>query len=67
MSKDGPGDKAGLKKGEVVVAINDRVIKNANGLIAAVRSSNFGAKIKLKVINKKNENPREVEVTLPNE
>ena len=67
VSKDGPGDKAGLKKGEVVVAINDRVIKNANGLIAAVRSSDFGAKIKLKVVDEKGENPREVEVTLPNE
>ena len=67
VSKDGPGDKAGLKKGEVVIAINDRVIKNANGLIAAVRSSDFGAKIKLKVVDEKGENPREVEVTLPNE
>ena len=67
VSKDGPGDKAGRKKGEVVVAINDRVIKNANGLIAAVRSSDFGAKIKLKVVDEKGENPREVEVTLPNE
>ena len=67
VSKDGPGDKAGLKKGEVVVAINNRVIKNANGLIAAVRSSDFGAKIKLKVVDEKGENPREVEVTLPNE
>ena len=67
VSKDGPGDKAGLKKGEVVIAINNRVIKNANGLIAAVRSSDFGAKIKLKVVDEKGENPREVEVTLPNE
>lgn len=67
VSKDGPGDKAGLKKGEVVVAINDRVIKSANGLIAAVRSSDFGAKIKLKVVDEQGNNPREVEVTLPNE
>lgn len=67
VTEGGPGSKAGLKPGEIITKINDRVVDNADALIAAVRSSDFGSTIKLTVVNENGENPRTVGVTLTSE
>lgn len=67
VTSDGPGAKAGLKPGEVVVGMNGRVIDSADALIAAVRSSDFGQVISLEVADSEGNNQRSVEVTLTSE
>ncbi|MGP5557885.1 S1C family serine protease [Corynebacterium flavescens] len=63
----GPADKAGLKAGDVVTRVNDRLIENSDALIAAARSQDFGATVTLEVTSEGNPDPRKVEVTLSNE
>ncbi|AKK05337.1 trypsin-like serine protease with C-terminal PDZ domain [Corynebacterium mustelae] len=67
VSPNGPGDKAGLNSGEIVVGMNGRIIDSADALIAAVRSSDFGEKISLEVTDSEGNNSRMVEVTLTTE
>ncbi|MDO5033042.1 trypsin-like peptidase domain-containing protein [Corynebacterium sp.] len=63
----GPADKAGLRRGDVVTRVNDRLIENADALIAAARSQDFGAKVTLEVKRGTSEETRQVEVTLTSE
>lgn len=67
VSPDGPGEAAGLRQDEVITRMNDRRIDSADALIAAVRSSDFGETITLKVEGPDGENPRDVQVTLTNQ
>lgn len=64
VTPDGPGAAAGLKSEEVITRMNDRRIDSADALIAAVRSSDFGETITLRVEDANGENPRDVQVTL---
>ena len=41
----GPADKAGLRVGDVIVALGGKAVTSGNGLIATVRSHNPGEKI----------------------
>lgn len=63
----GPADKAGLKEGDIVTRVNDRLIENADALIAAARSQNFGATVTLEVTREGSDDSRQVEVTLSGE
>jgi putative serine protease PepD len=49
VSPNGPGAKAGLKKGDVVTKLDDRSIDTSDALVAAVRSHKPGDKVKLEV------------------
>ncbi|MDK8897484.1 S1C family serine protease [Corynebacterium sp. MSK004] len=62
-----PADKAGLKSGDVVTRVNDRLIESSDALIAATRSQEFGATVTLEVKGRDNEDVRKVEVTLASE
>lgn len=62
-----PADKAGLKSGDVVTRVNDRLIEGSDALIAATRSQEFGATVTLEVKGRDNEDVRKVEVTLASE
>ncbi|AWB83670.1 serine protease [Corynebacterium liangguodongii] len=62
-----PADKAGLKVGDVVTRLNERPIDSADALIAATRSQDFGATVKLEVRSRGNDQPRAVDVTLSSE
>ena len=62
-----PADKAGLKSGDVVTLVNDRLIESSDALIAATRSQEFGATVTLEVKGRDNEDVRKVEVTLASE
>ncbi|QAU52777.1 S1C family serine protease [Corynebacterium pelargi] len=63
----GPGDRAGIKRGDVIIRVGDRTIDSADALVAAVRSSGFGETVKVQIVDENGANPREVEVTLTNE
>ena len=63
----GPADKAGLKDGDIVTRVNDRLIENADALIAAARSQDFGATVTLEVTREDSDDSRQVEVTLSGE
>jgi putative serine protease PepD len=56
----GPGEKAGLKSGDVVTKLDDRRIDSSDALVAAVRSHTPGDKVRLELSN----GSRTVEATL---
>ncbi len=60
----GPADKAGIKQGEVITKVGDRVIDSGDALIAAVRSHAPGDKVTVTVTDRDGGNPRTVDVTL---
>jgi serine protease Do len=62
--KDSPGEKAGLKKYDVIIELNKEKIKNVGELQRKVSSTPPGDKIKLKVLREGKEIP--IEVTLTN-
>lgn len=63
----GPADQAGLRKGDVIVGINDRLIESADALVAATRSFGFGETVTLKIQSGGDSEPRTVDVTLSSE
>lgn len=64
---DSPAAAAGLQAGDVIIGLNDRQIDSSNALVAAVRSSDFGQEVTLKVVDENDENYHEVVVRLSNE
>ncbi|KAA1380211.1 S1C family serine protease [Aeromicrobium fastidiosum] len=45
ITPDGAGDKAGLKQGDVITAINGALVPSSEALVAAVRGFNPGEKV----------------------
>ena len=62
VTSGGPADKAGIKAGDLIIAIDDVEIASSDELIVAIRSHNVGDKVKIKF--KRNAVTREVNVTL---
>jgi putative serine protease PepD len=62
ITPGGPADKAGLRKGDLIVALDGSDIENSDELIVAIRSKNIGDKVKVKY--KRNSITREVDVVL---
>ncbi|WP_182345682.1 S1C family serine protease [Tomitella gaofuii] len=60
----GPADQAGIKKGQVITKVDDRVVSGGDGLIAAVRSHAPGDKVTVTVTDENGGNPHTVDVTL---
>jgi putative serine protease PepD len=60
VSPKGPGAKAGLKPGDVVTKLDDRLIDTSDALVAAVRSHQPGDKVKLQL----SDGNRDVDATL---
>lgn len=67
VEPDSPAERAGLKKGDVVTKLGDRLIENSDSLIAAVRSLEFGATTNLEVRSEGENESRSVEVTVTSE
>jgi putative serine protease PepD len=59
---DGPADKAGLKRGDIIISLDGAEIENSDELIVTIRSKNIGDKVKVKF--KRNNITREVDVVL---
>ena len=66
LQPDGPAQAAGLAEGEVVTRLNDRVVNDANSLVAAVRAQEPGAPVTLTVTSGGGA-PRQVAVNLGSE
>lgn len=63
----GPADQAGLKRGDVIKKVDDRVIDSSSALVAAIRSHDFGEKVTLQVARNGQDQTEPVEVTLTGE
>ncbi|MDB5352497.1 MAG: hypothetical protein JWN86_3744 [Planctomycetota bacterium] len=59
---EGPAHRAGIRRGDMVVAIGDKEVKKYEDLTAAIRDKKPDDKVKLKV--RRGEETREFEVTL---
>ncbi|MDD7936017.1 S1C family serine protease [Actinomycetospora straminea] len=66
VAPGGPAAAAGLQQGDVVTRVNDRVIPDADSLVAAIRSQEPGAQVTLTVTSPGGQ-PRPVPVTLGSE
>ncbi|GAA4934726.1 putative serine protease PepD [Actinomycetospora succinea] len=66
ITPGGPAAAAGLVQGDVVTRVNDRVIPDADSLVAAIRSQQPGAQVTLTVTSNGGQ-PRPVPVTLGSE
>jgi putative serine protease PepD len=62
VTNGGPADKAGLKAGDLIIAIDGVEVNTSDELIVAIRSRNVGDKVEIKF--KRNAITREVSVTL---
>jgi putative serine protease PepD len=62
VTSGGPAAKAGIKAGDLIIAIDGVEITTSDELIVAIRSHNVGDKVKIKFT--RNSVTREVEVTL---
>ena len=62
VTPNGPADNAGLKSGDLIIAINGKEVQSSDELIVAIRSKNVGDKVTIKF--KRNAVTREVTVTL---
>ena len=50
VTKGGAGDKAGIKKGDVVTALNNTPVASSDGLVAAIRGYQPGEKVTLTIL-----------------
>ncbi|PRQ11051.1 serine protease [Corynebacterium sp. 13CS0277] len=65
VDPDSPAEEAGIRPGDVILAVDDRQTDSADALIAAIRSHDFGDTITLKVADRDSGNDiREVTITL---
>ncbi|MDO5030499.1 MAG: trypsin-like peptidase domain-containing protein [Corynebacterium sp.] len=64
VTPDGPADKAGLKRGDVITKLDDRTLDNGVALIAAIRSHRIGDSVTLTVTDERGGNERTIDVTL---
>lgn len=62
VSKDSPADKAGLKTGDIIIALDGKELIGYQSLVIRLRDKKVGDKIKLKY--KRGSETKEVEVTL---
>lgn len=62
VTKDGPADKAGLKVGDLITAIDGRELLGYQAMVIRLRNKNVGDKIKVKY--KRGGETKEVEITL---
>lgn len=60
----GPAADAGLRDGDVVTKVGDRIVDSGVSLIAAIRSHNVGDEVTLTVTDGNGGNEREIGVTL---
>ncbi len=62
VTKDGPADKAGVKDGDEIVAVDGKAVKSAEEYITALGERKVGDKVKLTIL--RGTEKKDVEVTL---
>lgn len=58
----GPAQKAGIKRGDVIIAVNGKIVDGMDQLVAEIRKNKVGEKVKVKVNREGNELEFEVEL-----
>jgi putative serine protease PepD len=66
VTPGGPAAAAGLKPGDLVTKVDDRLIDDGDSLVAAVRAEDPGAQVTL-TVQSQGQQPRQVPVTLGTE
>lgn len=64
VTEGGPAEKAGVLKGDIIVAINDKDVPDYRATLDALRGKRVGDKVKLKI--KRGDENKEIEVTFEN-
>jgi photosystem II stability/assembly factor-like uncharacterized protein len=64
ITSDGPGDKAGLKVDDIVVAVDGKIINSYNEFLETIRAAKAGEKAKLTISRERK--TEEVEITYGN-
>lgn len=64
VTSGGPAEKAGLKSGDIVTKVDDRLVDNGVTLIAAIRSHKVGDEVTLTVTDSSGGSSHEIKVTL---
>ena len=64
VNEGSPAAKAGLKDGDIVIKVDDRLVEGGVGLIAAIRSHRVGDTVTLTVLPKGSGDEEKIEVTL---
>jgi S1-C subfamily serine protease len=64
LKKDGPAMQAGLKKGEVIVAVDEQKLRYRDQLLRLVRKKKPGETIELTVLDAQGTNHRKVQLTV---
>jgi membrane-associated protease RseP (regulator of RpoE activity) len=73
---DSPADKAGLKPGDLILAIDDKTVADRDAVVTVIRAAKVGQRVKLKVdragkemtfVVKLGERPAEDQIPAPNE
>ena len=62
IAPNGPADKAGIRKGDVVTKVDGDPVASADGLIIALREHEVGDKVKLEVVSGADTHTVEVEL-----
>jgi putative serine protease PepD len=63
VTKNGPADQAGIKAGDVILKINDRVVTEPDELIVAIRAKAPGETITLTVLRNRSESKVKVKLS----
>ena len=50
MQPNGPADKAGIKSGDVITALDGQLLTSSDQLVVLVRAHKVGDKIKLSIV-----------------
>ena len=61
--KNGPAGKAGLKKSDVIIAVDGKKVKYRDELLSAVRKKNTGEKINIMVLRANKSKPIKISIT----
>ena len=67
VEPNSPAEQAGVRRGDVITKVGDRLIDSADALIAATRSHDFGETVTLQIRREGEEAPVSVDVTLSSE
>jgi serine protease Do len=62
VEPDGPADRAGIKRGDVITSVNGKPIHNGDELVAIVSDTEVGKKLKIELLRDKKTISTDVEV-----